>query len=54
MWEDSEINDCRLSEGSETDGEIDDEEDIEINGRSTCEDSVQYLRFVNMKYFLFF
>lgn len=47
---DPEVNDPGLSEGSESDGDLDlslsDEEDIEINGRSTSGDS-GHLRSVN-------
>ncbi|XP_054821182.1 LOW QUALITY PROTEIN: protein NUCLEOLAR FACTOR 1 [Prosopis cineraria] len=49
MSEDPEVNDSRLSEGSKSDGALDlslsDEEDTEINGRSTPEDSVQLSSF---------
>lgn len=57
MQQDPDYNDSGLIEGSETEDDAEfshsDEEDPGTNGRATSEDSL-HLRFVNIKYLLFF
>ena len=56
LWQDPDVNDSGLTEGSETKEDVgfhSDEEDIGITGQPTSEDSL-HLRFVNINYLLFF
>lgn len=56
LWQDPDVNDSGLTEGSETKEDVgfhSDEEDIGITGQPTSDDSL-HLRFVNINYLLFF
>lgn len=55
LWQDPDVNDSGLTEGSETEEDVgfhSDEEDIGINGQPISEDSL-HLRSVNINYPLF-